>query len=352
MQAAIDELADTIRSAAARRRPLRIRGGGTKDFYGGALEGAILDTRICRGIVDYDPTELVLTACCGTPLSEIESVMRSSGQMLAFEPPYFGEHATLGGCIACGLSGPRRPFAGAVRDFVLGVRLLDGTGTDMKFGGQVMKNVAGYDVSRLQVGALGTLGVLLEASIKTLPLPQSEVTLRMELPETQAIRSMNAWAGKPLTITATAHLEGELFVRLTGAAAAVAATQAQLGGEPLPEADRFWADVREQRLPFFTNAATLWRLSVKPTAPPLQVAGAQLIEWNGGLRWLATDADASAVRAAAAGAGGHATLFRARAKGPDPFQPLAPALHALHKRLKGTFDPHGILNLGRLYPDL
>jgi glycolate oxidase FAD binding subunit len=352
MDEALAQLTDTIRSAAARASPLRIRGGGTKDFYGEALRGEVLETNAHRGIIDYDPTELVLTARCGTPLAEIESAMHSSGQMLGFEPPHFGSGATLGGCLAAGLSGPRRPFAGAVRDFVLGVRLLDGRGQDLRFGGRVMKNVAGYDVARVCVGALGTLGVILEASIKAVPLPRTETTVRLEMSQADAVRAMNTWAGRALPISATCHFDGRLFVRLAGAVPAVEAARSKLGGEPVRDAQQFWNDLREHRLEYFQKAAALWRLSIGPTAPPVEIPGTQLVEWNGALRWIAGDADPAEVRAAATRAGGHATLFRATDKSVHVFQPLPPATLAVHKRLKAVFDPHGILNPGRLYRDL
>jgi len=351
MQAIIAQLADAIRAAASNKTPLCIRGGGSKDFYGGPLRGETLSVAAYRGIIDYEPSELVITARAGTPLAEIETALRDKGQMLAFEPPHFGPQSTLGGCIAAGLSGPRRAYAGSVRDTVLGVRMVDGKGDDLRFGGQVMKNVAGFDVSRVLAGSLGTLGVLLEISLKVLPLPTSEATLRFEHTAADAIAAMNAWAGKPLPLSATAWHDGLLHVRLTGAAAAVSAAIVTLGGERLDDAfaQRYWHDIREQSAAFFTSAQTLWRLSLKPTTPPLDLPGAQLIEWNGALRWLATDATANAVRAAAESGGGHATLFRGGDKSAGVFHPLAPAILKIHRRLKSAFDPAGILNPGRMY---
>jgi len=351
MQHIIQQFSETIRSAATGKTSLRIRGGGGKDFYGGKLEGEILDTTAYRGIVDYEPTELVITACAGTPLAEIEAVLKERGQMLAFEPPHFGDHATLGGCIAAGLSGPRRAAVGAVRDFVLGVRMMDGRGNDLRFGGQVMKNVAGYDVSRLMTGSLGTLGLILEVSLKVLPLPLAEATLHFELPEDKAIQMLNQWAGRPLLISASAYAGGELGIRLSGAAAAVASACKKLDGERIDDtqAGRFWTGIREQTNPFFRSAAPLWRLSVKSTTPPLKLAGGQFIEWGGALRWLKSDADAKTIRDAAAAADGHATLFRASDKSAGVFHPLAPALLKIHRHLKQTFDPAGIFNRGRLY---
>jgi len=354
VQQSIDQLAATIREAAKLRRPLCIRGGGTKDFYGGAIQGDRLDTTPYRGIVAYEPTELVITARAGTPLAEIEAALREKGQMLAFEPPHFGDAATLGGCIATGLSGPRRPYAGAARDFVLGARILDGKGDDLRFGGQVMKNVAGYDVSRLMAGSLGTLGVLLEVSLKVLPLPASETTLHLKCGETEAITLMNEWASQPLPITATAFRNEDIGVRLSGASVAVEAAIRKLGGTRVDsrQAERFWIGIREHTDPFFGGDQPLWRLSVKPTTPPLGLPGQQLIEWGGALRWVRSDTDAKTIRDAAARAGGHATLFRGGDKSEGVFHPLAPELMKLHRNLKQAFDPAGILNPGRLYPDL
>ncbi len=204
MQEVIEQFADRIRSAAAEKKPLRLRGGGTKDFYGQVLQGEALDTRAYAGIVAYEPTELVVTARCGTPLAELEAALGAQGQHLAFEPPHFGPGATVGGMVAAGLSGPRRACAGAVRDFVLGVRMLDGRGDDMRFGGQVMKNVAGYDLSRPMAGSLGTLGLILEVSLKVPPLPFVEATLKLEVPEDKAIAMLNHWGGQPLPISACA----------------------------------------------------------------------------------------------------------------------------------------------------
>jgi glycolate oxidase FAD binding subunit len=349
----VDNLSRLIREAAKQKRPLCIRGGGTKDFYGGPVHGYKLNTGDFRGIVAYEPTELVITARAGTPLAEIEAVLRDKGQMLAFEPPHFGEATTLGGCVAAGLSGPRRPHAGAVRDFVLGVRVLDGKGDDLKFGGQVMKNVAGYDVSRLMAGSLGTLGVLLEVSLKVLPLPAFEMTLTLKRREAEAIPLMNEWAARPLPVSATAWRDGDLGVRLSGARVAVEAAAKKIGGAPVaPEqAQRFWAGIREQTDPFFSGDGPLWRLSVKSTTPPLALAGTQLIEWGGALRWLKSTADAKVIREAATRAGGHATLFRGGDRSAGVFQPLPPVLMKLHRNLKQAFDPSGIFNLGRLYPD-
>jgi glycolate oxidase FAD binding subunit len=351
VQAIVQQFAETIRAATADKTSLRICGGGSKDFYGGPLVGNAFDVSACRGIIDYEPAELVISARGGTPLAEIEATLRENGQMLAFEPPHLGSAATLGGCIASGLSGPRRAQAGAVRDFVLGIRMLDGRGDDLHFGGRVMKNVAGFDLSRLMAGSLGTLGVIVETSLKVLPLPAAETTLRFEKTEAGAIALMNTWAGRPLPISATCHHDNWLTVRLSGATAAVRATCKQFGGEEVPDGVAFWQRLREHTLDFFRQRQPLWRLSLKSTTPPLNLPSTQLIEWNGALRWLISDADPQTIRTAASAGGGHATLFRAQDKSAGTFQPLTPTLMKIHRELKRAFDPAGIFNPGRLYPE-
>ena len=346
----LDSLIERIRAAHESHSPLIIQGGGSKTFYGNPDEGEVLSSRALTGVVDYQPKELVLTARAGTPLAEVEALLAEQGQMLAFEPPHFGGPATLGGCIAAGLSGPRRPYAGAARDFVLGVRMIDGTGQPLRFGGQVIKNVAGYDVSRLMVGALGTLGLITEVSLKVLPKPAVETTLQYELDEAAAILKMNQWAGQPLPLSATSWHAGLLTLRLSGAASAVQAAHARLGGEVLTDAAAFWQRLRDQATPFF-DKRPLWRLALKSSTPPKQLGDAQWIEWGGAVRWLASDLPAATLREAAQTAGGHATLFRGNARADGVFAPLAPALATLHRNLKQRFDPAGIFNRGRLYPD-
>ena len=346
----LDQIIERIRSTHADGTPLVIQGGGSKNFYGNFSEGEILDTRPLSGVVEYQPKELVLTARAGTPLTEVESLLAEQNQMLAFEPPHFAATSSLGGCIAAGLSGPRRPYAGAVRDFVLGVRIVDGTGQALRFGGQVIKNVAGYDVSRLMVGALGTLGLITEVSLKVLPKPAAEATLQFELDEAAAILKMNQWAGQPLPLSASSWHAGLLSVRLSGAASAVQAAQTRLGGEAMKDAAAFWLRLRDQATPFF-DKRPLWRLAVRPTTPPLNLSDAQWIEWGGAVRWIAADLPAATLREVAKAAGGHATLFRGEASPDGAFAPLSPALATLHRNLKQRFDPRGIFNRGRLYPD-
>ena len=344
---------DQIKAAAADQRVLRIRGGGSKDFYGNQPRGELLDTRGHAGIVAYEPTELVVTARCGTLLADLEKTLAEQGQFLAFEPPHFGANATLGGCVAAGLSGPRRASAGALRDFMLGTKIVDGRGQLLVFGGQVMKNVAGYDVSRLLAGSLGTLGLILEVSLKVLPQPSAELTLKLELPQAKALESLNRWAAQSLPISASAWQDGDLGLRLSGAHSAIKAAWEKLGGEVLEtsQAGRYWTGIREQTDPFFAGDAPLWRLSLPSRAPRIELPGEQLIEWGGALRWLKSKADAATVRAAAASVGGQATLFRASDKPVDAFAPLPPALLRLQRGLKQAFDPAGILNPGRLCPE-
>ncbi|MEO6917926.1 MAG: glycolate oxidase subunit GlcE [Collimonas sp.] len=348
-----------ILQAAADHGALEIRGGGSKHWYGQKIQGEVLDTRGYSGVIDYEPTELVITARCGTPLSEIEALLALHQQMLAFEPPHFGSGATLGGMLASGLSGPSRQAVGALRDFVLGAVLMDGKGDVLHFGGQVMKNVAGYDVSRLLAGSLGTLGLILEASIKVLPLPVAVSSRRFAMNEAEAIRNLNQWGGQPLPVAASCWHDGALTIRLAGAEAAVRAAEQKLGGDIVADAGEFWQALREQTHSFFAGAATgkaLWRLSVPSTAAPLALSGSTLIEWGGAQRWLISDSSAAAIhdaaiRDAVSGAGGHATLFRGGDKSAGVFQPLAPAVARIHRHLKAGFDPSAIFNIGRMYPD-
>lgn len=358
MDQALHQLCETVRAAAAARTPLHIRAGGTKDFYGNATQGTLLDPRSVSGIVDYAPTELVITARAGTTLTEIEQLLAQNGQMLAFEPPHFGAGATIGGCVAAGLSGPRRvsfgPTYGGVRDFILGTRLVDGRGELLSFGGTVMKNVAGYDVSRLLVGSMGILGVIVDVSLKVLPRPVLHHTVTFETTAEAAIDKLNEWAGQPLPLSASTWHEGVLYLRLAGAAAAVTAARRQLGGAEIENslADTFWQGIREQTHPFFAGELPLWRVAVPSTAPALPVQCPQLIEWGGALRWLRTEQRAEQIREYASRAGGHATLFRGGDRSIGVFTPLAPTLATIHRRLKSQFDPAGIFNPGRLYPDL
>ena len=375
MDSALSPLVERIRAAAASATPLRIRGGGSKDFYGQALQGEILDTRALNGIVSYEPSELVVTARAGTLLAELEAVLAGQGQYLAFEPPHFGAGATIGGMVAAGLAGPARPAAGAVRDYVLGVQMVNGKAELLSFGGQVMKNVAGYDVSRLMAGSLGTLGVVTEVSLKVLPQATAQATLLFGLDQTAALRQLNTWAGQPLPVNASGWLmergqdrnrglgSGCLRVRLRGAKAAVEAACRSMGGERQDDAAAAadWNALREQTLPFFAlePGQCLWRLSVPDTTGVLNLGPYEdpiLVEWGGALRWVKAPAHAAnSLRAAASAVGGTATLFRCAAgdmaRPSAVFHPLAAPLHRIHRELKKQFDPAGIFNRARLYAD-
>lgn len=353
MEPAFAQLRTAVMDAQRERRPLRLCGAGTKDFYGESCEGAPLDLTGYRGVVEYAPSELVLTARCGTPLSDIEALLAAERQFLAFEPPSLGGAPTIGGAIAAGLSGPRRAHAGAARDFVLGAVLLGADGEVLHFGGQVMKNVAGFDVSRLLCGSLGILGPILQVSLKVMPLPREERTLRLELDETAALAAFNGWAGQPLPISATAWWNGVATLRLSGAPAAVRAARTRLGGETLePEAAAaWWRELRSQRHALFGAVANLWRLSLPSGAPPLALEGARLIEWGGALRWYASERPAPEVRRIAAAAGGTALHWRGGTAG-NRFHPLPAPVLAIHRRLKQRFDPHGIFNQNRLVAGL
>lgn len=356
---------ERIRQAAAAGTPLRIRGGGTKDFYGEVLQGEPLPTHTLSGITSYEPSELYVTARAGTPLAQLEAALAAQGQCLAFEPPHFGPGATVGGMVAAGLSGPARASAGSVRDHVLGATLLNGRGELLTYGGQVMKNVAGYDVSRLMAGALGTLGLLVEVSLKVLPVAPAEATLRFAgVAQAQALEQLHRWGGQPLPLNASRWCQaagaGELVVRLRGASAAVDAACGQLGGQrvdPAQAADD-WARCRELRLPWFIErdaAADLWRLSVPQTAPVLDLPEPPFIEWQGAQRWVrAARGEAARVRAAAHAVGGHATLFRAGqgvGEPPPRFTPLDPVQSRIQRELQRAFDPAAIFNRGRLLPE-
>lgn len=358
MDAILARFADRIREAASRGAGLCIRAGGTKDFYGNTPVGEPFDPRDWCGIVEYDPSELVVTVRAGTSLAVLEAELEAKGQMLAFEPPHFGPCATVGGCVAAGLAGPRRLSAGtaqgSLRDFVLGARLLDGRARQLRFGGTVMKNVAGYDVSRALAGSLGFLGLILDVSLKVLPRPRVERTLRFDLDETQALDRLNAWAGQPLPLSATHWCGGRLSLRLAGAEPAVDAARRRLGGEVMGDEDStaFWTGVREHRSRWFDGELPLWRFALPSTAEPIDLDGPQCIEWGGAQRWLHSAEPAQRLRERAAALGGHATLFRGGDRSSNVFAPLSPAIHAIHQRLKDEFDPARVFNRGRLVPGL
>ena len=347
-----EPLVERIREANSLGTPLRISGGDTKHFLGRQPRGEQVDVSGHTGVLSYEPTELVVTVRAGTPIAEVQAVLNGSGQCLAFEPPDFGSAATIGGIVASGLSGPSRPYLGSVRDFVLGVTCVNGTGEWLHFGGQVMKNVAGYDVSRLMVGAMGTLGAILDVSFKVLPVPEAEQTRVYEVSEDIAIAKMNEWAAQPLPLSAACYLTNELRIRLSGTEAGVAAAVRDLGGAQDPAGGLFWRALREQHLPFFESVDVLWRLVVPPATPPLRLPGDTLLDWGGAQRWLSSRQGDEAIRAAVQAVGGHATRFRGGDRSLSGFHPLAPGLATLHRNLKNAFDPAGILNPGRLYEEI
>jgi glycolate oxidase FAD binding subunit len=353
----IDALSLQIENATKQKQALRIIGGGSKDFYGGPLVGELIDMSAWAGITAYEPTELVISARAGTPLKEIEERLAEHNQMLAFEPPRLSDKSTIGGVVAAGLAGPRRGTHGGVKDYLLGVTLLNGHGQVLHFGGTVMKNVAGYDVSKLLAGSLGCLGIILDVSIKVLPKPVTKSTLCFEMDQTRALHWMNECLGKPLPISATCWYEGRTYVRLSGANAAIQDATTTLGGTILgtPEADTFWNTLRDQQHRFFqSNSQDIWRLAVQPSSPPLAIAGDTLIEWAGGQRWLKPEAgiSATAIRQIAMLAKGHATLYSTHKTEQRvyAFQDISPALKIIQQRLKHEFDPAGIFNPGRMSP--
>jgi glycolate oxidase FAD binding subunit len=400
MDAALEHFIDRIKAATAEKAPLRIRGGGSKDFYGEPFDPAlpVLDTRAHSGIVSYEPSELVLTVKAGTLLAEVEALLAEEGQCFPFEPPHFSvgsrletltrppldssgsniggkeiKHATVGGMVAAGLSGPARAVAGSVRDYVLGAHLVNGKAELLQFGGTVMKNVAGYDVSRLLAGSMGALGLITQVSLKVLPIAPREATLRFQLDEAAMLQQVNNWAGQPLPINASSWVidngQGALYLRLRGAVAAVESACKmfidQQGAIRVdsPQTTADWHAARDLKLPWFEQgfqrSDDLWRISVPPTTPPLGL-GDTMIDWLGGQRWLFSSASTSEARAEAAQrirtrvaqAGGSATLFIASGahstRAVSRFDALKPPLDRIHQQLKQEFDPAGIFNPGRL----
>ncbi|MDC1312301.1 glycolate oxidase subunit GlcE [Burkholderiales bacterium] len=344
----IAEFRERIIGAKKQSACIRIRGGGSKDFHGVSLEGDLLETKDFTGITEYEPTELVLTARSGTPLRDIEHTLNENNQMLPFDPPHMGLEATFGGCIASGFSGPRRSSQGAVRDFVLGARILNSDAVDLQFGGKVMKNVAGFDVSRLLTGSFGTLGLILESSVKVLPKPEMERTLFFELDHESALAKMNALAGTPIPLSSTYFNGNQLAVRLSGSEIGVTAAHKKIGGE-LGEVPSFWTSVKEQTHPFFKAEGCLYRLSVNPTAPMDRYSDA-LIEWNGSTRWIWNNGTLSDHQKFASQYGGYATIYRGNQSG-DPINSMAPALKMLQRKIKNSLDPDGIFGKKRLFTE-
>jgi glycolate oxidase FAD binding subunit len=381
MSSVIEQFQAQISHAIAAGQTLSIQGGNSLHFYGEAVASAqVLDTRAHTGIVSYEPSELVVTVRAGTPLSELEALLAEQGQCLAFEPPRYRaandnhSQATVGGAVACGLAGPARAVAGGVRDHVLGVQMINGKGECLNFGGQVMKNVAGYDVSRVLAGSMGTLGLITDVSLKVLPQAPAEVTLACPLPQQAALELLHRWGAQPLPLNASCWVKDSstqpaqeiLFVRLRGAVAAVASAVPRMSADVLAAGSQAllvdrdkaladWSACRDQSLSFFTPPApdlALWRLSLPPTAPVLALPYSPLIEWQGGLRWLwAPLSAASELRAAAVQVGGHATVFRPPvtpvSDRPSVFPSLSAVPQRIQRELQKQFDPHGVFNTGR-----
>ena len=342
------ELRSTVADAFEQGAALEIQGGGTKQFYGRRPTGSLLRVNGHQGIVNYEPTELVVSVRSGTRLSELQQILAEAKQMLGFEAPAFGADATVGGMVACGFSGPARPYRGAVRDAVLGVQIINGRGQQLRFGGEVIKNVAGYDASRLMVGAMGTLGVLLQVSLKVLPAPEVMMTRTFEMTEVLALKQMNAWAGRPLPLSACSFYAGRLSVRLGGSGDAVLAAGREIGGDEEHDAMTWWESLREQTLPFFARKEPLWRLSVPPATEPMNLPGDCLIDWGGAQRWLFCEHSVDVLRQVVRDAGGHATLFRGGNRDGEIFEPLQSVQSRLQQELKKAFDPRSILNPGRM----
>jgi glycolate oxidase FAD binding subunit len=341
------EVRDRVLAAIAAAAPLAITGGGTKSFYGREVPGDPLPLSAHTGIISYDPAELVLTARAGTRLAEIESALTAAGQWMPFEPPWFGDAATLGGTIACGIAGPARGYTGAAKDFVLGVTLLTGEAQTLRFGGQVMKNVAGFDIARTLVGSLGTLGVLMDVSMKVLPRPPTEKTLAFELDAAGAPQRLSDWARLPSCVSASCWVDGRLFIRLSGSAAAIDSASARFGGEEERGGPLFWRSVREQTHAFFSDS--LIRVVVPALSAPGALPGRCLMEWGGAQRWFNGDAEFDALQSAARGLGGFAVRFRTANRAGEVFAPVSAVQMKLQRALKGIFDPHGIFNRGRMY---
>ncbi|MDH5424778.1 MAG: glycolate oxidase subunit GlcE [Gammaproteobacteria bacterium] len=349
-------LQEQITAAYANKTACRIEGGNSKHFIGNPSAGEQVSTKNHTGIISYDASELVLTARSGTTLKEISAALAVNNQSLPFEPPAFSEHATIGGTIACNLSGPARAYSGAARDFVLGTRIINGKGEVLQFGGQVMKNVAGYDASRLMAGAYGTLGLLLEVSLKILPKAQTEITIKSQQSADAAINIINQLAGKYLPISASCYFDEHLYIRLNSSQQnCEAASQMicqQITAQPIESSAELWQQILEQQHVFFDTDQPVARISLPATSQHIAITGEQLIEWGGALRWLKTDQPIEQLRQTVQALGGHVSAYKNYPADTEYFQPLASGISILHKGLKNAFDPAGILNPGRLYKEL
>ena len=343
------KLCESIRHANENCKPLKICGHNSKAFYGPTGNGEPVSSTELAGIIEYEPSELYITARSGTLLTDLEETLTREKQMLPFEPPHYGKQATVGGTVACGLSGPRRPYAFAMRDCILGIRLINGLGEHLKFGGQVVKNVAGYDVSRLMCGAMGTLGMITEVSLKTIPKPETEITLTFECSMSQALATMHKNMQSDLPVSATYFENGVLYIRFAGIEKVVHQLESRLGGERLKNCTEFWRSVREHERDFFKSNKALWRCIMPVNSKPLAINGESVMEWNGGMRWFTSDDKVDSIIQASKAAGGHATLFRCTSPIGHRFTEPVAALKKLHLNLKQAFDPNNILNPGRMY---
>lgn len=347
-----DQLVERVRTAIADGQPLAPRGGGSKEFYGRAVDLPSLDVSSHRGIIRYEPADQIIHARAGTTLDDIERLLARQQQMLPFEPPRFGPGSTLGGMVAAGLAGPRRPYAGAIRDHILGVRIINGRGEILDFGSHQVKNQAGYDIPRLMVGSLGTLGVILSIALRVSPKPEQELTLVQEFNADHALTRLVRLGSQSLPLTASFWQAGQLYLRLSGHAAAIQAARQQIGGEALRQPGDIWSRLRDHSLAFFAEEGPLWRIALPPAAPTLSLDGHWLFEWHGQLRWLRDNGRAGRIRQAAAARGGHATLFRGDLGDIEIFQPLPEPLFAMHRNIKAALDPQHLFNPGRIYTDL
>lgn len=346
------DIQQQVEQALADKKALNICAGNSKQFYGREASGEVLDMSQHSGVVNYEPTELVITLRAGSNLKEVEQILAAENQMFGFEPPAFSDSATIGGTVACNFSGPRRAFAGSVRDFVLGSRIINGKAESLHFGGEVMKNVAGYDVSRLMCGAMGTLGALLEVSLKVLPKPETDITLLHELTAEQSLEKVHQLARQSLPVSATCFDDNGLRIRLSGTQAAVQAAQKLLGGDDVTSENNYWQQLKEQQLNFFKTDVDLWRLSVVSNAPILALQGKTLYEWNGAQRWLISDEKPEVIREIAAQHSGHALRFKHNNSQQPVFHPLDSGVLKLHRQLKRAFDPENIFNPGRMYAEI
>ena len=345
----IQTLCASIQQANNSQQALQIQGGGSKRFYGNQISAKFLDVSDNIGIIEYEPSELFITARNGTLLTSIEATLEANNQMLPFEPPHFSSQATLGGTIACGLSGPRRPYASSMRDCILGTHIINGNGEHLEFGGKVMKNVAGYDASRLMCGAFGTLGVLTQISLKVIPKPQTQITVAIELNQSEALETMNAWVQTLLPISATYFCNDVLYVRIEGLDKTIRNVHQKMGGEILRDSQAFWKDIKDHQAEFFQTQQPLWRVIIPNNTPPLSISGDSCLEWNGGLRWIKSDEETQYITNQCQVAKGHATLFKAKTKPNDCLASINPKLQSLHLNLKAAFDANRILNPGRMY---